>query len=325
LRNGREVLLFDNLSRGGSERNLEWLRSRHGRRVRVRRADIRDRSAVKDALSNAGFVFHLAAQVAVTRSLAEPASDFEVNVLGTLGLLEEMRQMAEAPGLIFASTNKIYGALDHLQVHALWNRYEPDDMATARGGINEKCPLDFQSPYGCSKGAADQYVLEYARSFRIPAAVFRMSCIYGPRQFGTEDQGWLAHFLIRAIRQEPLTIYGDGKQVRDVLYIDDLVAAFSAAMENIGRVSGAAYNIGGGPQNTVSLRELLRLIRHFNGTVPVTEYADWRKGDQRYYVSDTAKFRALTGWEPKVGVQEGVGMLHGWCVEEGAGVVAQVA
>lgn len=318
LRNGRHVIVLDSLVRPGSERNIEWLHSSYGRRLKFVQADIRDQAAVRTVLDQASFVFHLAAQVAVTTSLSDPVNDFDVNARGTLSLLEEMRRMAHPPGLVFTSTNKVYGAMEHLQVHAHWNRYEADDFQTARSGINEKCPLDFQSPYGCSKGAAEQYVLEYARSYEIKAAVFRMSCIYGPRQFGNEDQGWLAHFLIRTLQREPLIIFGDGKQVRDVLFIDDLVAAFVAAMDNIDRVAGAPYNIGGGPKNTLSLLELVRLVRHYCGTIPEISYAGWRQGDQRYYVSDTSRFRGLTGWEPKVGVQDGVGKLHAWCVEQEA-------
>ena len=315
LSSGREVRVLDNLSRPGSELNLDWLSEKHGSQIRLIQADIRNRAELRTALDGVKFVFHLAAQVAVTHSLSDPVADFEVNALGTLGLLEELRALKTPPGMVFTSTNKVYGALDHLQMHSLWNRYEPDDTTAARFGVNEKCPLDFQSPYGCSKGAAEQYVLEYARSFGIPAAVFRMSCIYGPRQFGTEDQGWLAHFLIRTLQQDPITIYGDGKQVRDVLFVDDLVSAFTAAMENIGRVAGSAYNIGGGPKNTLSLLELLRLVRHYCGSVPKLDHAGWRKGDQRYYVSDTSRFQSITGWEPKTGVQDGVGKLHAWCAD----------
>jgi CDP-paratose 2-epimerase len=312
LERGIETVVFDDLSRAGATQNLEWLRAEHGGRLRMVRGDIRDRDSVRRVVREARFVFHFAAQVAVTTSLTDPMRDFQINAGGTLTLLEELRRLENPPGLLFTSTNKVYGALPDIGLHAHWNRYEPDDPVLARSGVGESRPLDFHSPYGCSKGAADQYVLDYARTYRIPAVVFRMSCIYGPRQFGNEDQGWLAHFLIRAIEQAPITIYGDGKQVRDVLFIDDLVNAFLLARQNIGTLSGKAFNIGGGPANTLSLVELIRIIRSYCEYSPEIYYADWRQGDQRYYVSDCSSFCAATGWTPRVNVQDGVACLYGW-------------
>ncbi|HYO78644.1 MAG TPA: NAD-dependent epimerase/dehydratase family protein, partial [Thermoanaerobaculia bacterium] len=257
LSEGQRVCVFDNLSRPGVERNLEWLRATHGDNLIVKMADVRDAGAVREAVRRASQVFHLAAQVAVTTSVGDPLADFEINARGTLNVLEAIRNSVHRPPLFFTSTNKVYGGLDDVALREERLRYTPADDAIAQNGISELRPLDFHSPYGCSKGTADQYVLDYARTYGIQAVVFRMSCIYGPHQFGTEDQGWVAHFLIRALNHQPITIYGDGKQVRDILYVDDLVNAFQLASEKIDVCSGNAFNIGGGAENTVSLRELL--------------------------------------------------------------------
>ena len=315
LENDQRVVLFDNLSRPGVIKNLEWLRSTHGERVQFVRGDIRDAAAVAEAVKGAGKVFHFAAQVAVTTSLDDPISDFEINARGTLNLLEAIRAMDTPPPLVFTSTNKVYGDLKDVTISGRGTRYEPEDSSLRAHGFGENRPVDFHSPYGCSKGAADQYVLDYARTFDIPALVFRMSCIYGLHQFGNEDQGWVAHFLIRAIAESPITIYGDGKQVRDVLFVDDLVDAFLLAQENMRKLSGQAFNMGGGAANTVSLLELLRIIEGVHGKPPELEFADWRAADQLYYVSDTGKFSQATGWKPRVNVTGGIGRLYHWLLE----------
>lgn len=312
LTRGTRVVIFDNLSRAGAERNLEWLRAAHGGRAEIRTGDIRDRAALRDALRDADQVFHFAAQVAVTTSLADPVTDFDINGRGALNLLEELRAMERRPALLFTSTNKVYGHLEDLELRRNGARYEPADRIARALGIGENRPLRFSSPYGCSKGAADQYVLDYARTFGLPAAVFRMSCIYGPHQYGNEDQGWVAHFLISALEGRPITICGDGYQVRDILYIDDLLDAFELAMERMDRISGAAFNIGGGPVNTVSLVEFLDLIERMRGERPAVRYEPWRAADQRYYVSDTRRFQAAAGWRPRVGVREGIARLYEW-------------
>jgi CDP-paratose 2-epimerase len=263
-------------------------------------------------------VFHFAAQVAVTTSLYNSMHDFQVNARGTLNLLEAIRSMDDPPPLVFTSTNKVYGGLPDVKLHVRQGRYEPVDETIRQSGIGEWRPLDFHSPYGCSKGAADQYVIDYARTFGLPAAVFRMSCIYGPHQFGTEDQGWVAHFLIRAIQGKPITLYGDGMQVRDVLFVDDLLDAFLLAQANMPAVSGRAFNIGGGPTNTISLIELLEIIRELHGSKPKVQSGAWRPGDQRYYVSDTSRFTGAAGWAPKVGWREGVKRLYEWLRDSGA-------
>jgi CDP-paratose 2-epimerase len=314
LNSGRPVLIYDDLSRPGVEQNLAWLRAQHAERLHVEVADIRNRQSLRSAVRSAEQVFHFAAQVAVTTSLTDPLHDFEVNVGGTLNLLEEIRALESPPPLLFTSTNKVYGALSGLGLEKSGTRYQPLDAAL-RTGIDESRPLDFHSPYGCSKGAADQYVLDYARTFGLPAVVFRMSCIYGLHQMGNEDQGWVAHFLIRAIEGEPLTIYGDGLQVRDILFAEDLVDAFLLAQANIHTLAGKAFNIGGGLGNTISLVELLEIIAALHGEKPRLRRMDWRPGDQRYYVSDTRRFKAATGWAPKVNARQGVERLYQWLRE----------
>jgi len=241
--------------------------------------------------------------------------DFEVNARGTLNVLEAIRAQATPPPLLFTSTNKVYGALEDLGLRRRNLRYEPTDPALRQSGVSESRPLDFHSPYGCSKGTADQYVLDYARSYGLAAIVFRMSCIYGAHQFGTEDQGWVAHFLIRALEGRPITLYGDGRQVRDILSVEDLVDAFLLAQEHMASESGQAFNMGGGPRNTVSLLELLDLMGELLGHKPEVEFAEWRTGDQRYYVSDTGKFQRATGWKPQISVPAGLDRLHRWLVE----------
>ncbi|MBV9859188.1 MAG: NAD-dependent epimerase/dehydratase family protein [Alphaproteobacteria bacterium] len=311
LAQGRRVRLLDSLARPGTERNLRWLRAQHGAALEFIHADLRMTDAVRDAVAGVAAVFHFAAQVAVTTSLSDPRDDFAVNAAGTVNLLEALRERGGGAGLIFTSTNKVYGAIDDIAMTACETRYSPIDGLASRG-IGEDRALSFHSPYGCSKGAADQYVLDYARSYGMPNAVFRMSCIYGPHQHGTEDQGWVAHFLIRAARGLPITIYGDGKQVRDILYVDDLIEALLLAERHLPRIAGEAFNIGGGPDNTTSLCELIARIAELNGFPPEIRRGDWRVGDQRWYVSDIGKFATTTGWRPRVGVAEGVDRLHAW-------------
>ena len=311
LREGREVLVLDSLARAGVEDNLRWLRDAYPSRLTVEVGDVRDRALVRSAVARADAVFHFAAQVAVTTSLTDPVEDFEVNAGGTLNVLEALRKRPNPPPLVFTSTNKVYGALSDLAVKARARRYEPSDPGSA-GGIDEGRPLDFHSPYGCSKGAADQYVRDYARTYGLPTTVFRMSCIYGPHQFGTEDQGWVAHFLIQALQGRPITIYGDGRQVRDVLFVDDLVEAFLLAVQRLTRVTGEAFNIGGGPGNAVSLLELLEMIGDITGRRPEVQFDDWRPGDQKYYVSSTARFGQATGWRPTTDVRRGLEQLAEW-------------
>jgi CDP-paratose 2-epimerase len=309
---GDEVMVFDNLSRAGVRDNAHWLKARHGEKVTVRVGDVTDEAAVRGCVRGARGVLHLAAQVAVTSSLDQPLTDFEINARGTLNVLEAVRTTDAAIPIVFASTNKVYGALMHGgQIHASGDRYRPRDPRLAEG-IGTTMPLDFYSPYGCSKGAADQYVRDYARVFGLRTAVLRMSCIYGVRQFGNEDQGWIAHFLLRAIRRQPITIFGDGRQVRDALYIDDAVEAWLAALDSIDRISGSVFNLGGGPVNTVSLLELLALIEAMRGERPRTVFEGWRPGDQLWYVSNLSTIERALGWRPRVSLPEGLRRLNDW-------------
>jgi CDP-paratose 2-epimerase len=322
LESGRRVRIFDNLSRAGVAANLQWLCDTYGDRVERVIADVRDAAAVREAVVGVGEVYHFAAQVAVTSSLDDPLFDFAVNAGGTLNLLEALRALATPPPVIFTSTNKVYGDLEDVELVPDGDRYVPADTDTRMTGISEWRPVDFHSPYGCSKGAADQYVLDYARTFGIPAVVFRMSCIYGPHQCGTEDQGWVAHFVIRAIDGQPITIYGDGLQVRDLLYVEDLVDAFMRAQAGMQTIAGEAFNIGGGPDRSTSLVELIAVLNDLHDQPVALEFDAWREADQRYYVSDTRKFAEATGWAPKVSVAEGVRALHRWLTETRIATVA---
>jgi CDP-paratose 2-epimerase len=315
-REGHDVLVYDALARPGVETNLAWLKKRHPQRISAVIGDIRDEQAVVDAAGDARAVFHFAAQVAVTTSLVEPRDDFDINVRGTLHLLDALRRRSEPVPLLFASTNKVYGDLADVVLEATNDAYVPQDPTIRANGIGEDRSLDFHTPYGCSKGAADQYVLDYARSFGVPTAVMRMSCIYGPRQMGTEDQGWVAHFLIRALKGEPISIYGDGRQVRDIMDIGDAVEAYIAAWRKIAAVQGRAFNLGGGPANAVSLRQLLRYIEDLLGRPVDLAFSDWRAGDQRYYVSNTRAAARDLGLRQPTSWRTGVAALAHWLADE---------
>jgi CDP-paratose 2-epimerase len=309
---GEDVLILDDLSRGGVDDNLRWLRTAHGDRARHVDADIRDAAIVEAAVEGSSFVFHLAAQVAVTTSLERPREDHAINVIGTLNVLEAIRHCRRPPGLLFASTNKVYGALPDVAIRRAGDRVAPEDDAVRRHGVGEQHPLDFISPYGCSKGAADQYVLDYCRSYGLAAVVFRMSCIYGPHQQATSDQGWVAHFLRTALAGDRLTIFGDGRQVRDVLYIDDFVAALLAARRELPRIPGQAFNIGGGVGNTLSLLELIDVAEQLTGRPMDVLHAEPRPGDQSWFAADHRRFSSCTGWCPQTSPREGIELLWTW-------------
>src|SRR5919202_5401728 len=315
LRDGHRVTVFDSLMRPGVERNLEWLQARApADRLRFVCGDVRDADLVRSVVAAAGvdMVFHFAAQTAVTTSLVAPRDDLEVNVLGTHNVLEAVRHSRDIlpPMLFYTSTNKVYGSLPHRHSTEARTRYHFADPEADKHGISELEPLDFHSPYGCSKGAADQYVHDYARIYGLRTVVFRMSCIYGPRQFGTEDQGWVAHFMLTVAAGRALTIYGNGKQVRDLLYIDDLVRAFKLAALHIDRTAGHVYNMGGGPPNRVWIwHELGPRLEQFSGTSLSPTWDAWRPGDQPIYVSNTAKARQDFGWWPTVPVHQGIERL----------------
>ncbi|CAA9333665.1 MAG: Nucleoside-diphosphate-sugar epimerases, partial [uncultured Microvirga sp.] len=325
-REGHDVLIFDALARAGVETNLAWLKERHPQKISAVIGDIRDEAAIADAAAEASAVFHFAAQVAVTTSLADPRDDFAVNIGGTLNLLEALRRRNTPAPLLFASTNKVYGDLADVTLEPTNDAYLPRDPKTRARGIAEERPLEFHTPYGCSKGAADQYVLDYARSFGVPTAVMRMSCVYGPRQMGTEDQGWVAHFLIRALEGRPISIFGDGRQVRDVLHVGDAVSAYLSAWRRIEAVQGRAFNLGGGPGNAVSLRQLLAHVETLVGRPIELEFSDWRPGDQRYYVSDISRATAELGLAKPMPWRSGVADLAQWLDQErGLGVFSGAA
>ncbi len=304
------VHVFDNLSRKGVRHNLDFLKKRAGTsgRFKVTVGDVRHAADVERAVRDANEIYHFAAQVAVTTSVADPAHDFDINLRGTFNILEGIRKAGHRPFFLFTSTNKVYGELnDHLLVSGR-TRYEFRDVE----GISEKQPLDFHSPYGCSKGAADQYVHDYARMFGIPSVVFRMSCIAGQRQFGNEDQGWVAHFLYSAMQRIPLVIYGDGRQVRDVLCVDDLVRAFEAVRSKQDVTRGQIYNVGGGQANTTSLLELIGQIEKVVGHKVEFVKDHPRPGDQLVYVTDYSKLKRDTGWQPQVSVRQTLVRIQDW-------------
>jgi CDP-paratose 2-epimerase len=276
----------------------------------VVRTDIRSADQVlEETIGSADVVFHLAAQVAVTTSVTDPRHDFEVNALGTFNVLEAARKSSSKPTILYSSTNKVYGKMADLGIVEQDGRYA---YQSAAEGIGEDRPLDPYSPYGCSKCTGDQYVLDYARIYDMKTIVFRQSCIYGPRQFGMEDQGWLAWFSIRAQQGKPVSIFGDGKQVRDVLYVEDLIAAYDAAVGHIETTAGKAYNIGGGPGNTLSLLELVKILNRRFGCTLDCKFEDWRPGDQPVFVSNIAKAKADFGWQPSVGIVQGIVQLTDW-------------
>jgi CDP-paratose 2-epimerase len=309
LKDGSSVTVFDSLARRGSEKNIAWLQELHPE-LEFIKGDIRDASAVKSAARHADVIYHLAAQVAVTTSVDDPRHDFDVNALGTFNVLEAARLSGRRPAVVFTSTNKVYGGLEDLEIKQSDTRYEFGNLPF---GVSESRELDFHSPYGCSKGAADQYVRDYSRIYDLPTVVFRMSCIYGPRQFGNEDQGWVAHFIISTQTGNPLFIYGDGKQVRDVLFVEDLVRAFKLAVQKIDVTKGQIFNIGGGPENSLSVwSEFGKALGRLNdGEIPV-QFGDWRPGDQPCYISDIRKADRVMGWRPQVSKEEGIQRLWDW-------------
>lgn len=310
LDRGDDVVVVDNLSRKGTDANLAWLRETGP--FEFVQADVRDADAMRALFRGkpADTVIHLAGQVAVTTSVANPREDFEINALGTINLLEGIRESGTKPLLIYASTNKVYGGMEHVVIEERETRYAYRDFPE---GIPETALLDFHSPYGCSKGSADQYVRDYYRIYGIPTVVFRQSCIYGYRQFGVEDQGWVAWFVIAAVLGKPISIYGNGKQVRDVLFIDDLVEAYLLAHEHRDRVAGQIYNVGGGPTRTMSVwAEFGPLLESLLGQNLDVTYGPWRPGDQPVYISDIRRVGQELGWRPKTSVREGVTKLFEW-------------
>jgi len=310
LNDGHKIVGLDNLSRKGSRLNLEWLRQQG--QFEFLHGDVRDFEGLKRTFARHGgidVVLHLAAQVAVTTSQSRPREDFEINAGGTFNVLEAVRLCKPDTIVLNASTNKVFGQLEEVNWRERNGRYESVELPN---GVSETFPLDFHSPYGCSKGAADQYVRDYARIYGLRTVNLRQSCIYGERQFGVEDQGWVAWFTICAVLGRPITIYGDGRQVRDVLFVDDLVEGYLRAVENIETTAGQHYNIGGGPKNTLSLLELIQLLQLELARKVEYRFSAWRPGDQKVFVCDISKAKRDFHWEPHIGVREGLARLAGW-------------
>jgi len=312
-RGDTHIVLYDNLSRFGSGKNLAYLRDQGTSCLEAIVGDVRDYRRLKEAMKGADIVYHLAAQVAVTTSVNDPRKDFEVNASGTLNMLEAARQVGNNPIVLYASTNKVYGSMENIPIKQVGDRYE---YIPPRVGISEQQPLDFHSPYGCSKGTGDQYARDYCRIYGMSTVVFRQSCIYGPRQFGMADQGWLAWLATAAYKDLPIAIYGDGKQVRDILYVDDLLQAFNQAIGSIEVTRGQVYNIGGGPQNTLSLLDWIQLLETHLSRQIHYGFAEWRPGDQRVYISDIAKAERDFGWRPHVPKAMGIAKLLQWIESE---------
>jgi CDP-paratose 2-epimerase len=311
LSQGNSVAIYDNLSRKGAARNIAWLREKYGSdSFSLIEADVRDAESLNEAVLEKDLIIHLAGQVAVTTSVLDPRTDFEINATGTLNVLEAARLSGQNPVVIYSSTNKVYGDLEDVRVAEGEDRYYFPD---APEGISESQQIDFHSPYGCSKGAGDQYVRDYHRIYGLPTVVLRQSCIYGPHQFGIEDQGWVAWFVIAAVTGKPITIYGDGKQVRDVLYVDDLLTAYDLAYANIDKTAGQIYNIGGGSENTLSIWKQFGplLEKELGRDIPVAREA-WRPGDQRVFIADISKASQDFGWKPNIGVEDGISKLIQW-------------
>ena len=308
---GEDVTIFDNLSRAGSRRNLEWLRKSHGdKSFNLTIGDVREAKAIRDAAKDKDVIVHLAAQVAVTTSVTNPREDFEINANGTFNTLEAARLSNKKPTFIYSSTNKVYGGMDDIKVVEEAEHYKYADYPK---GISESQPLDFHSPYGCSKGCGDQYVRDYYRMYDFPTIVFRQSCIYGTRQFGVEDQGWVAWFVIAALTNRPIKIYGDGKQVRDLLYVDDLLNAYDLAITHAEISAGEVFNVGGGIANTISIyNEFFPILEKMLGKKIRVEWGDWRPGDQKVFVSDIRKAAKLLKWKPAVSVNSGLNKLFEW-------------
>lgn len=311
LKQKHTITIFDNFSRPGSKKNISWLKQSYKGGIRVIDGDIRtDRDKLTSSIKHADLVLHLAGQVAVTTSVTEPVMDFEINALGTLNVLESIRVSGNNPILIYSSTNKVYGALEDIKISETSTRYKFRNLDL---GIPETRCVDFYSPYGCSKGAADQYVRDYSRIYGLKTIVFRQSCIYGPHQYGIEDQGWVAWFIIALMQGKEITIYGNGKQVRDLLYVDDLMRAYELAVRNIRVTKGQIYNIGGGPKNTISIWfEFKPLLEKLFKRKIIVTFSNLRPGDQPIYISDIRKAKKDFYWEPKINVEQGIKNLYLW-------------
>ena len=316
LEKGWQVTVFDNFSRKGTDINIKALKRDCPKGLTVVRGDIvKHTKLLAKEVAKVDAVLHLAAQVAVTTSIVDPRDDFEQNALGTFNVLEAIRLSKNKPAIVYTSTNKVYGSLPQFPVESKGQRYVFKDKNIEKHGVSEEVPLDFHSPYGCSKGAADQYVLDYARIYGLKTVVFRQSCIYGEHQFGVEDQGWVAWFTIAAMKGKKITLYGTGKQVRDVLYVGDLVDLYDRALKKISKVSGNAYNVGGSPSNTVSLIECLAHLEKELGQTIKPGKSAIRAGDQPIFVADVRKAKRDLGWVPTTDFKKGFARMYNWMKE----------
>jgi CDP-paratose 2-epimerase len=311
---GDQVVIFDNLSRKGVQKNIEWLQDKHGKEsFKLIVGDVCHPEEINAAAKNVKRIVHLAAQVAVTTSVTDPRNDFYINAMGTFNTLEAARLSGNQPSFVYSSTNKVYGGMEDVQVVERETRYDYADLPE---GASEAQPLDFHSPYGCSKGSGDQYVRDYYRIYGLPTTVFRQSCIYGLRQFGVEDQGWVAWFIIAAVTGHPITIYGNGKQVRDILFVEDLMDAYDAALASPDKAAGQIFNVGGGRSNTISVwTEFAPMLEKLLGKKIPVAWGDWRPGDQPVFISDISKAKQVLGWSPKVSAEDGIKRLFNWVVE----------
>jgi CDP-paratose 2-epimerase len=311
IQRGEKVTVFDNLSRAGAPRNLAWLEETFGKDAfRLIVGDLRSADLLEESAKEVDVIVHLAGQVAVTTSVTNPRADFEANALGTFNALEAARLSQRDPIFVYASTNKVYGGMDDVRIVEEATRWLYADL---EHGCSETQPLDFHSPYGVSKGAGDQYARDYSRIYGLRSVVFRQSCIYGPRQFGIEDQGWLAWMMIAAVTGRQITVYGDGKQVRDVLHVHDLLNAYDAAIEKIDVAKGQVYNVGGGRRNVMAIwAEFGPILEKLLGKKIEAAHEDWRPGDQRVFYADFRKAQRELGWEPKIDLEEGMELMFEW-------------
>lgn len=315
LSRGDEVTIYDNLSRKIVKNNLKRLKeSTHKGKLKIVIDDVRNKNSLNKAIKNQDVIFHLAAQTAVTNSIRSPMDDFEVNTIGAINLLEGIRKYNPESTILYASTNKVYGGMEHLKYGQTKSRFTFLEKKF-KGGINESFPLDFNSPYACSKGSADQYFLSYAKIYDLNTTVFRQSCIYGQGQFGDENQGWVMYFFKKILQGKEINIYGNGKQVRDILYIDDLIDAYLQAVNKINKIKGNVYNIGGGSKNTVSLIELIKIIEKKIKKQSHYSFKESRPGDQKIFFSDNKKAYQELGWKPKIGIDQGLDKLYKWAVQ----------
>jgi CDP-paratose 2-epimerase len=319
LKRGETLIVFDNFYRVGSYLNYEWLKKQG--EFKFIHGDIRNREDIENIIKKEkpDVIFHLAGQVAMATSILNPRLDFETNVIGTFNLLDAVKKYSPESIIVYSSTNKVYGDLEWVKYEETDTRYIAPDFLN---GFPEDIPLNFKTPYGCSKGAADQYILDFANTYGIKTVVFRHSSIYGSRQFSTYDQGWVGWFCLKAVEikkgilKEPFTIHGNGKQVRDLLYVDDVIDLYFMCVEKIEKVKGEVFNIGGGMKNSLSLLELFKILEEMLNIKMKYEKLPPRKSDQKIFVADISKAQRIIGWNPKISKEYGIEKMVKWIEEE---------